>query len=85
MPEGWPWGFYLNTRERLFFLCSQTQEDRNMWMSGFRYLLASTVTVQSIMRENTVILEKKIKERTDKIVEETKKEGELKKQKSLKR
>lgn len=56
-----------------------------MWMSGFRYLLASTVTVQSIMRENTVILEKKIKERTDKIVEETKKEGELKKQKSLKR
>lgn len=27
-------------------------DDRNMWMSGFRYLIASTMTVQAIMKEN---------------------------------
>ena len=45
MPATWQHGMYLQTRDRLFFLCAKTEEERNMWMSGFRYLLASTVTV----------------------------------------
>lgn len=53
MPKNWPHGMYLKTRERLFFLMSKTLEDRNMWMAGFRYLLASTVTVQNIMQDNS--------------------------------
>lgn len=39
-----------------------------MWMAGFRYLLASTVTVQNIMKDNTVVMNRKIAERTKKMV-----------------
>jgi len=53
----------------LFFLCAKTVEDRNMWMSGFRYLLASTLTVQSIMKDNSKVLEDKMKKRTERIIE----------------
>lgn len=45
LPKGWEWSIYLQCRERLFVLCAKTEEDRNMWMAGFRYLLASTITV----------------------------------------
>ena len=69
MPKNWEHGMYLQTRERLFFLCAKSEEDRNMWMSGFRYLLASTVTVQTIMKDNSKILEQKMKERTEKMLE----------------
>ena len=69
MPKGWEHGMYLQTRERLFFLCAKCEEDRNMWMSGFRYLLASTVTVQNIMKDNSKILDQKMKQRTEKMLE----------------
>jgi hypothetical protein len=67
MPAKWQHGMYLKTRDREFFLVAKTLEDRNMWMAGFRYLLASTVTVQNIMRENSKVLEEKIKEKTKKL------------------
>jgi hypothetical protein len=74
LPKGWEWSIYLQCRERLFVLCAKTEEDRNMWMAGFRYLLASTITVQSIMQKNNERLEEKMKTLTEKIVEETSKE-----------
>lgn len=69
MPKNWQHGFFLITTERTYFLMAKTIEDRNMWMAGFRYLIASTVTVQNIMRDNSRLLDQKIKERTQKIVE----------------
>ena len=69
MPKNWQHGLYLQTTERLFFLCAKSEEDRNMWMAGFRYLLASTLTVQNIMKDNSKILEQKIKERTKKMLD----------------
>lgn len=35
-----------------------------MWMAGFRYITASTKTVQDIIKENNIIMTEKIKERT---------------------
>lgn len=67
MPKNWQNGFYLKTTDRTFFLMAKSLEDRNMWMAGYRYLIASTVTVQNIMRENSRVLDDKIKSRTKKI------------------
>jgi hypothetical protein len=61
LPKNWEHAIYLQTRDRLFVLCARTEEDRNMWMAGFRYLLASTLTVQSIMKDNNERLEHKMK------------------------
>ena len=55
---------YLQTTDRLFILCAKSLEDRNMWMSGFRYIIASTITVQTIMKNNNQIMDDKLKERT---------------------
>ena len=35
-----------------------------MWMSGFRYIIASTITVQTIMKNNNQIMDDKLKQRT---------------------
>lgn len=35
-----------------------------MWMSGFRYIIASTVTVQNIMKANNDRIDEKMKLRT---------------------
>lgn len=67
-PKGWEHCLYLRTTERLYFLCARTLDDRNMWMSGFRYLLASTVTVQAIMRDNSKKLEEQIKQQTEQLI-----------------
>ena len=48
----------------MFILCAQAAEDRNMWMSGFRYIIASTVTVQNIMKANNDRIDEKMKIRT---------------------
>jgi len=40
-----------------------------MWMSGFRYIIASTVTVQEIMKKNDEKLEEKMKKQTKQITE----------------
>ena len=70
MPKGWENPLYLQTRSRLFVLCAKTLEDRNMWMAGFRYILASTLTVQTIMKNNHDGMEHKMKVRTQMMVKE---------------
>ena len=40
-----------------------------MWMAGFRYIVASTNTVQTIMRENNKKLDQKMREKTRKLHE----------------
>mmetsp|Transcript_2312 Transcript_2312/g.3482 ORF Transcript_2312/g.3482 Transcript_2312/m.3482 type:complete len:205 (+) Transcript_2312:1349-1963(+) len=39
-----------------------------MWMAGFRYLIASTNTVQAILKQNNAKMEEKMKERTDRFL-----------------
>ena len=70
MPKGWENPLYLQTRSRLFVLCAKSLEDRNMWMAGFRYILASTLTVQTIMKNNHERMEHKMKVRTQMMVRE---------------
>lgn len=65
LPKGWDWYFILQTREREFKLIAKSLDDRNMWMSGFRYLIASTMTVQAIMKENDQKMEQKMKLKTE--------------------
>ena len=37
-----------------------------MWISGFRYVIASTMTVQVIMKHNNKALDEKLKRKTEK-------------------
>ena len=67
LPRGWKEGFMLQTRERLFILGARCEDDRNMWIAGFRYIIASTVTVQNLMRENDLKVERKLKKVTEKM------------------
>ena len=73
LPGKWKHVFYLKTTERIYILCAKCEEDRNMWMAGFRYIIASTVTVQEIMKNNDIQLQKKMKEKTQKLLEVGKK------------
>lgn len=52
LPNNWPFPFYLQTQRRLFVLCAKRADERKMWIAGFRYVIASTVTVQCIMKHN---------------------------------
>ena len=45
LPKNWAFPFYVQTTERIFVLCAKNINERNMWMSGFRYVIASTLTV----------------------------------------
>jgi hypothetical protein len=45
LPKNWAYPFYVQTSERLFVLCAKNTDERNMWMAGFRYVIASTMTV----------------------------------------
>lgn len=72
LPGDWKHVFYLKTNERTFILCAKCQDDRNMWMSGFRYIIASTLTVQEIMRNNDQQFQEKIKEKTKLLTEKSK-------------
>lgn len=69
-PSGWEHMLYLQTSDRLFLLCAKTLDDRNMWMAGLRYLLASTVTVQAIMKDNNKKLEEQINRKTELILKQ---------------
>lgn len=64
LPKNWKQVFYLKTSERLYILLAKTLEDRNMWMAGFRYIIASTYTVQQIIKQNNQSLDQKLVERT---------------------
>ena len=68
-PSGWEHMLYLQTSERLFLLCAKSLDDRNMWMAGLRYLLASTVTVQAIMKDNNKRLEEQIQKKTQRMLQ----------------
>ena len=52
LPNNWPFPFYLKTVHRLYILCARTANERKMWIAGFRYVIASTLTVQCIMSHN---------------------------------
>jgi|APSaa5957512535_1039671.scaffolds.fasta_scaffold230981_1 hypothetical protein len=54
LPKGWQHAFYVVTIDRLYVLCSPSDEERKMWMAGFRYVIASTLTVQVIMKHNNI-------------------------------
>lgn len=45
LPKGWQYAFYVITIDRMYVLCSPSDEERKMWMAGFRYVIASTLTV----------------------------------------
>lgn len=52
LPKNWQYPFFLKTTNRLYTLISKSEHERRMWVAGFRYVIASTVTVQCIMKHN---------------------------------
>jgi hypothetical protein len=64
LKKGWPHAIYLQTRDRLYILCMKTIEERNMWISGFRYIIASTTTVQNIIKNNNEKINEKMRLKT---------------------
>lgn len=72
LPKNWQFAFYVDTVERVYVLCAKTAEERSMWMAGFNYLIASTITVQQIMKSNNQRIENKLKEKTTQFIEEEK-------------
>lgn len=66
LPNNWPYPFYLQTLGRLYILCARRSDERKMWIAGFRYVIASTVTVQCIMKHNSKKSESKLKQITEK-------------------
>ena len=69
LPKTWQWPFYVQTLDRLYVLCAKTEQERSIWMSGFRYVIASTLTVQTIMKHNRAGLDKSLLDRTKKFQE----------------
>ena len=65
LPKGWTHAFYVMTIDRLYVLCAPSDEERKMWMAGFRYVIASTLTVQVIMKHNSKQLNEKLKQKTE--------------------
>ena len=68
LPKNWSFPFYVQTTERVYVLCAKNVNERNMWMAGFRYVIASTLTVQCIMKHNNQVLDKKLKQKTEAFV-----------------
>ena len=68
LPKDWLWQFCVVCSNRTFTFTTKTQDERNMWMAGFRYLIVSTVAVQKIMLENNQRYEQKMKKETDKFI-----------------
>lgn len=60
--------FFVKTSNRVFELYTSTPDERDMWMSGFKYILISTKEVQSIMTNNDEKLIDKIQRQTKKLV-----------------
>lgn len=65
LPKNWQMAFHVKTIERDFTFMTQTESERKMWMAGFRYVIASTLTVQVIMKHNSRQQQEKLKERTE--------------------
>lgn len=50
LPADWQYPFTVATIGRKFILFAPTSDERKMWIAGFKYVVASTRTVQSIMQ-----------------------------------
>ena len=51
--------------ERKFTLCAPSEKEREMWISGFHYVVASTATLQEIMKNNNKKHDQKLRKRTE--------------------
>ena len=54
IPKGWEYTMALQTLERQYILFCPTEKERDMWIAGFKYAVASTAVVQDIMKQNCV-------------------------------
>lgn len=52
MSKTYCYPFYVKTNERDFTLCAASEEERQMWMAGFKYVMISTKQVQQIIKAN---------------------------------
>ena len=52
VPKDWEYPFSLHTIDRRYVLFAPSNEERKMWMAGFKYVISSTQTVQEIMKAN---------------------------------
>ena len=57
--------FIVKTIERMFLLFAPTEQERDMWIAGFEYIIVSTMQVQSILKVNDEALTKNIRKSTD--------------------
>jgi hypothetical protein len=51
----------------MYELCSSSEEERNMWIAGFSYIIVSTSQVQRILKENNQEVQDQMKEKTERI------------------
>jgi hypothetical protein len=51
-PKNWKYAFLVETTDRPYILYVCSSEERMMWLSGFDYLIASTLEVQKIIKCN---------------------------------
>ena len=58
--------FFLNTVDRMFELYTSQDDERQMWVTCFNYLIKSTKEVQKIMSNNSKKFDQQIKEATNK-------------------
>ena len=65
--EKYWYGFELTTMKRIFYLFASNKEEREMWITGFEYVIISTNRVQMIMDKNREKMNKSM-ERTVKQV-----------------
>jgi len=58
--------FYLITAERRFLLYTTSDEDRNMWLDGFSYLIMSTKELKLLAADNNNYIKSNIQENKEK-------------------
>jgi len=51
-PKNWKYAILVVTTDRPYVLYVCSSEERMMWLSGFEYLIASTIEVQKIIKCN---------------------------------
>jgi hypothetical protein len=53
VPAFWEFNFFIKTNSREYSLFANKHGEREIWMAGFKYVIASTKTVQNIMKINS--------------------------------
>lgn len=61
VPKESPFPFYLKTSQRAYIFAAKADQARSMWLSAFRYVIASTSAIQSILHHKTGRIDEKIK------------------------